>query len=91
MKKFKTSSDQSKGSKMNIAYVLINTDTGSEGEVSRDLKEIEEVKEVYGVYGVYDLVVRIEAETLDQLKEAVSNKIRNLKNVRSTLTMIVVE
>lgn len=76
---------------MNVAFVLINTDTGLEGEVSDQLREIEEVKEVYGVYGVYDLVVRIEAETPEQLKQAISSKIRSLNNVRSTLTMIVVE
>ena len=75
---------------MNMAFVFINTDTGSEGGVSVKLREIEEVTEVYGVYGVYDLVVRIEAENLEQLKDVISNKIRNLDSVRSTLTMIVV-
>jgi len=58
--------------------------------VSQEIQKIDEVKEVYGVYGVYDLVVRIEAETLQELKDAISNKIRTLENVRSTLTMIVV-
>jgi len=75
---------------MSIAFVLINTDMGSEAGVSQELEKIEEVKVVYGVYGVYDLVVRIEAETLQELKDAISNKIRTLDNVRSTLTMIVV-
>ena len=75
---------------MSIAFVLINTDMGSEASVSQELEKIQEVKVVYGVYGVYDLVVRIEAETLQELKDAISNKIRTLDNVRSTLTMIVV-
>jgi len=76
---------------MNKAFVLINTDMGSEAEVSKALMEIEEVCEVYGVYGVYDLVVRVEADSMKQLKEAIGTKIRRLKNVRSTLTMIVTE
>ena len=76
---------------MNLAYVMINTDMGSEGRVTNDLNTIEEVKEVYGVYGVYDLVVRVEAETMEKLKAAISDSIRTLENVRSTLTMIVVE
>ena len=76
---------------MNIAFVLINTDMGSETEVSKALEEIGEVKEIYGVYGVYDLVVRVEAESMQQLKDVISSKIRRLKSVRSTLTMIVVE
>lgn len=76
---------------MSIAFVLINTDVGSEAEVTRALREFEEVREVYGVYGVYDIVVRLEAESMQQLKDAIGSKIRRLKNVRSTLTMIVVD
>lgn len=75
---------------MSMAFVLINTDTGSEDGVSGELSKIEEVKEIYGVYGVYDLVVKVEAENLQQLKDVISNKIRSLDNVRSTLTMIVI-
>ena len=75
---------------MNIAFVLINTDMGADAEVSEALRTIDEVKEGYGVYGVYDIVVRIEADTLQQLKDTISAKIRTLENVRSTLTMIVV-
>ena len=76
---------------MNLAYVLINTNMGSEAKVTKDLNKIEEVKEVYGVYGVYDIVVRVEAETMEKLKAAISDSIRTLENVRSTLTMIVVD
>ena len=74
---------------MNMAYVLINTDMGSESIVGDELKNISEVKEVHGVYGVYDLVVKLEAATLDELKEVISTKIRGMEAVRSTLTMIV--
>ncbi len=76
---------------MNLAYILINTEMGSEAKVTNDLNKIEEVKAVYAVYGVYDLIVRIEAETLEKLKTVVSDSIRTLENVRSTLTMIVVD
>ena len=75
---------------MNVAFVLINTDVGADAEVEYALGKIDEVKEVYGVYGVYDIVVRIEADTLQQLKDTISSKIRTRENVRSTLTMIVV-
>ena len=75
---------------MNTAFILINTNMGSESEVTKELQKFKEVKEVFGVYGVYDMIVRLEAETMDELKEAISNKVRRLKNVRATLTMIVV-
>ncbi len=76
---------------MNLAYVLISTEMDSEAKVTNDLNKIEEVKEVYALYGVYDLIVRIEAETMEKLKTAVSDSIRTIENVRSTLTMIVVD
>jgi len=76
---------------MNLAYVLINTEIGSEEKVTNDLNKVEEVKKVYHVYGVYDLIVRVEAETVEKLKTVLSDSIRTLENVRSTLTMIAVD
>jgi len=74
-----------------IAFVLINTEIGSETEVLKTLKKVSGVKEAYSVYGVYDIVAKIQAETMDKLKELVTWHIRRLDKVRSTLTMIVTE
>lgn len=74
---------------MTTAFVLINTDLGSEIEVLKDLKEIKDVKEAHSVYGVYDLIARIETETMNEIKDVISLKVRQVDKVRSTLTMIV--
>lgn len=76
---------------MTLAFVLINAEIGSEDEVLKEMKSVPYVKEAYVVYGVYDIVAKVEAESMDKLKEIVTWKIRRLPNVRSTLTMIVVE
>lgn len=76
---------------MPLAFVLINAEIGSEDEVGQELRKIANVKESYVVYGVYDIVAKVEAESMDKLKEVVTWKIRRLDKVRSTLTMIVVE
>jgi DNA-binding Lrp family transcriptional regulator len=76
---------------MSIAFVLINTDLGEGSDVSETLKTVPEVKEVYGVYGVYDFVVRLEAGSMQELKDVITSKIRRLDHVRSTLTMIVLD
>lgn len=73
------------------AIVLVNTDIGSEDEVLNLLSNIEGVTEAYVVYGVYDIVVKVNAPTTEELKDIISNKIRKISKVRSTLTMIVVE
>jgi DNA-binding Lrp family transcriptional regulator len=76
---------------MPMAFVFMNIDTGGEQEVLNQLRGIPSVKEAYLVYGVYDLVARIEAETMESLKEIVTWKVRRLDKVRSTLTTIVME
>ena len=74
---------------MPIAFVLINTEIGSEEEVVKQIKKLPAVKEAYLVYGVYDIVAKVEADTMDKLKEIVAWNIRRLEKVRSTLTMLV--
>jgi DNA-binding Lrp family transcriptional regulator len=73
------------------AFVLINADLGAEEELVADLKKITNVTEVYVVYGVYDLISKVEADTMEKVKETITWHIRRLEKVRSTLTMIVVE
>ncbi|MEM1632894.1 MAG: Lrp/AsnC ligand binding domain-containing protein [Sulfolobales archaeon] len=73
------------------AFVLINTEVGSETEIINSLKNYNEIKELYLVYGVYDIVARIEADSIEKLKEVVADKIRKIPKVKSTLTMIVIE
>ena len=89
----KVSACSLKGSvqKVPAAFVMINAEIGSENEVLKELKNIEQVKEAYLVYGIYDLVAKVEAETMDKLKQVIAQNVRRLSKVRSTLTMIVTE
>ncbi len=73
------------------AFVLLNVATGSEDEVLKQLKNIETVEESYVSYGVYDLIIKVKADTMENLKNTVTQKIRSINQVRSTLTLIMVE
>ena len=73
------------------AFVLLNTEWGTEENTIRDLKNLEEVKEVFRVYGIYDIIAKLESDTIDKVKEIIVWKLRNLKGVKSTLTLIVTE
>ena len=73
------------------AFVLINAEIGSEEELVKELKKINNVTEVYTVYGAYDIIAKVESDSMDKVKETITWEIRRLNNVRSTLTMIVVE
>jgi DNA-binding Lrp family transcriptional regulator len=73
---------------MPLAFVLLNVETGAEKEVLEKIKKIPEVKASYVVYGVYDIIVMLESDTLEKLREMVTKKIRPLDKVRSTMTML---
>ena len=72
------------------AYVLINCDLGSEDKIISDVRKLEHIKDAVGTFGAYDIVAKIEAETSEQLREAVTWKIRKMDKVRSTLTLMEV-
>jgi len=76
---------------MPMAFLLMNSEIGSEIEVLEAVKKMDGVEEAYMVYGVYDVVAKVKADTMDKLKEIVTWHVRRLDKVRSTLTMIVTE
>jgi len=73
------------------AYVLINVESGSEDIVLSELRSIRGVEDAYFSYGVYDIISKIKADTMEQLKDMVTRNIRTLSKVRSTLTLIMME
>ncbi len=81
---------------MPIAFILLNSDLGSDQEIITKIKEMLAVEkgikfEVQGVYGIYDIVVKIEAANADLLRSIITSKIRKIDKVQSTLTMMVIE
>ena len=75
---------------MASAYVLINCDMGSEEDVISHLKTIDGVKEVHGTFGAYDIIVKIESEDVDKLRDKITWKIRKIERIRSTLTLMTI-
>ena len=74
---------------MPAAFVVITAELGSEDEVLDELKKLEGVKEAYCVYGVYDIIAKVEADSMEKLRDTVTWKVRKVNKVRNTLTMLV--
>ncbi len=72
---------------MEVAYVLIQCDLGSEVEIIEELSKIEQIKEVRGTYGIYDIFCRIEADSKNILDDVITFKIRKVPKIRSTITL----
>jgi len=76
---------------MPTAFVLVNTEIGSEADVLKDLKKVGGVDEAFALYGVYDIVARVRADTMGRLKQIITRYIRRLEKVSSTVTLLVSE
>jgi len=79
-----------------ISYVLINSNLGTDVEIIKKIKEMmlvqDDVKfEIQGVYGVYDIIIKLSSDDSTKLRSIVTNDIRKIENVQSTLTMMVIE
>ncbi|KAF6243497.1 AsnC family transcriptional regulator [Nitrosopumilus sp. b1] len=73
---------------MAIAYVLINCELGSEEDIIKQLKAISGVKEMHGTFGAYDILVKLESDNVEKLREIITWNIRKIQNIRSTLTLM---
>ncbi len=80
---------------MPTAYVLLNSDLGSDSSIINEVKQVlqdENVQfEIQGVYGVYDIVLKLSSENAENLRGIITNKIRKISKVQSTLTMMVIQ
>ncbi len=81
---------------MPTAYVLLNSDLGSDELIIIEAKKILDGEnnvqyEIQGVYGVYDIILKITSDNTENLRSIITNKIRKINKVQSTLTMMVIE
>jgi len=73
-----------------MAFVMINTELGSENEVLDEIRKIDEIKESCIVYGIHDIAAKIGANSMDKLDEIVT-WVRSLDKIRETITLILIE
>ena len=72
------------------AYVLITCDMGAEEDIISQLKTIDGVKEVHGTFGAYDIIVKVESDNIETLRDTITWKIRKIERIRSTLTLMTI-
>ena len=81
---------------MPTAFVLINSELSHDEEIIGKIKEILDVDsdlkyQIQGVYGIYDIVLKVSSDDGPKLRKILTNEIRKIDKVKSTLTMIVIE
>jgi len=73
---------------MVMAFVLCVTDAGMEREVMEQLVELDEVDEAFVLYGEYDVIAKVHVPELNMLDKFITQKMRSIKEVQMTSTMI---
>jgi DNA-binding Lrp family transcriptional regulator len=77
---------------MPLAFVLINTASGSEDKVVKELKKMDGIVEVHTLYGMHDIIAKVEIKDKpDKLNEDVVWKIRRINEVQRTATLLVAD
>jgi len=71
-----------------IAYILIKSDLGAEQKVIEELKKLEQVSRTDRTFGDYDIVVKMESEHIEKIRETISWNIKKIDKIRSTLTLV---
>lgn len=79
---------------MPTVYFLINVALNHEVEVIEKIKKIlsEEKSiqfELQGVFGVYDIIVKLTAETENEIRHLALEKIKQAEHIQSAITMMV--
>src|SRR5690242_3911127 len=74
-----------------LAFIGINVQPGYADESIDGLLNLEEVLEIHEMHGTFDLLLKIRAKDLDQMREVVENKIRKLPRILETELMTVLK
>jgi len=72
------------------AYVLIQTEVGKAAQVAQEVAGIDGVVSAEDVTGPYDVIVRAEAESVDELGKMVVSRVQLIDGITRTLTCPVV-
>jgi DNA-binding Lrp family transcriptional regulator len=76
---------------MSVFFVLVTCDVGSEKSVIDKLKTINLVKEVNQVWGSYNVLVKLEGDNSNDLKNIITSKIRKIPSISTSITLTVIE
>ena len=72
------------------AYILVQTEVGKAAAVAAAISEIPGVVSAEDVTGPYDVVVRAQADDVDQLGQLVVAQVQGVSGITRTLTCPVV-
>ena len=89
--KFTISVDNNRLGYDHLAFMGINVEPGFAEELTDELSKVDEVLEIHEMHGRFDLLLKVRAKDLDQMRDIVVNKIRILPHIIETELMTVLK
>ena len=74
-----------------LAFMGINIRDGSADDITHHLSKLEEVLEIHEMHGRFDFLLKIRARSLEEMRDIVVNKIRNLSQIKDAELMTVLK
>lgn len=74
-----------------LAFMGINIKEGSADEVNSILSQFDEVLEIHEMHGRFDLILKIRARSLEEMRDIVVNKVRKLPQIKDVELMAVLK
>ncbi len=75
---------------MNEAYVLLNVDYKQQKNIIDQAKKMPTVKSVKTVYGIYDVLVVLESENMQEIKNTIDIHLHNMDGINNLTSLISV-
>ena len=70
------------------AYVLLNAELGQEASIIDALQGVKEITNIQSLYGIYDIIIEMEADSMDKIREVIFNNVRCIEHVKNTIMLI---
>ncbi len=75
---------------MNEAYVLLNVDFKKQKDVIQMVKKISPVKSVRTTYGIYDILVVLESNSMQEIKQAIDEDLHKIEGITNLTSLITI-
>lgn len=71
------------------AIVALTCEVGSTKEIIKEIQKVSGVDEVKEVIGVFDIIMKVSANSVDELKETITKKIKKSDKVFNSITLVL--
>ncbi|MGI0087661.1 MAG: Lrp/AsnC ligand binding domain-containing protein [Nitrosotalea sp.] len=73
---------------MNEAYVLLNVDYKKQNNIIEQAKKIPTVKSVKTTYGIYDVLIILESNDMQEIKQTIDVDLHNMDGINNLTSLI---